>query len=416
MLDPFDQRLAIDTSRRRLLAAGTSGAGALALALPALATSGESVDLRLPGGPSRRAVTTAFPGKGAMILQRESPPLLETPMSVFDADVITPNDRFFVRWHWSDVPLSVDTAAWRVAVKGHVAKPFALPLGALLTLPRVELVAVNQCSGNSRGLFEPRVPGAQWGHGAMGNARWTGVRLKDVLALADVKPGAAAVRFGARDQASMPGAPSFEKSLGIDHARDGEVMIAFAMNGEPLPMLNGFPVRLIVPGWFSTYWIKALDTIEVLAAEDDRYWMAKAYRIPTAPGGNVMPESKDFPTEPIGRMIPRSWITSHGDGATTALNRPLGFGGIAMGGDSGVARVEASADGGGNWVEATLGPDLGRYSFRRWDARLAAVGAGEVVLMSRCTDAAGVTQPMAPVWNPGGYLRGNVEATTVRVA
>jgi DMSO/TMAO reductase YedYZ molybdopterin-dependent catalytic subunit len=413
MHDPFDQPLAQDLSRRRLLALGAAGAGALAL--PASSQAPRQVDLRLPGGPSLRPVTTAFPGKGPMILQRTNPPLLETPMPVFDRDIITPADQFYVRWHWSDIPTSIDTAGYRLAVAGHVASPLALPLAALLRLPRVEVVAVNQCSGNSRGYFQPRVPGAQWGHGAMGNARWSGVRLRDVLDMAGVRPGAVVVRFGGRDKALLPDAPSYEKALGIDHARDGEVMIAFAMNGAPLPMLNGFPLRLVVPGWFSTYWVKALDRIEVLTSEDDRFWTAKAYRIPTTPGADVAPGAKDYPTEPINRMIPRAWVTSHAEGAVVPAGRALQYGGIAMGGDAGVARVDVSSDGGRSWRPARLGSDLGRYSFRRWTAVLDAPAPGPLALLARATSSAGVTQPMRPIWNPSGYLRGNVELTTLRV-
>ena len=413
MSDPFDQRLAHELSRRRMLAAAAIGTGALAL--PALSQSSAQVDLRLPGGPSLRPLTTDFPGKGRMILQRTSPPLLETPMEVFDREIITPADRFFVRWHWSDIPTSIDTDAYRLAVTGHVAKPLSLPLAALLRLPRVDLVAINQCSGNSRGYFEPRVPGAQWGHGAMGNARWSGVRLKDVLDMAGVRAGAVAVRFGAKDKALLPDAPSYEKALGVDHARDGEVMIAFAMNGGALPMLNGFPLRLIVPGWFSTYWVKALDSIEVLTTEDDRFWMAKAYRVPTAPGGDVEPGAKDYPTAPISTMIPRSWVTSHADGAPVPAGGPIEIGGIAMGGDRGVARVDVSTDGGRSWAPTRLGADLGRYSFRRWRARVDAPAPGPLAIMARCTSTTGVTQPLEPVWNPSGYLRGNVEVTTLTV-
>src|ERR1700739_4757011 len=136
----------------------------------------------------------------------------------------------------------------------------------------VEIVAVNQCSGNSRGFFQPRVPGGQWGNGAMGNAKWTGVRLRAVLARAGVKAGAFAVLFNGLDEPVVDDAPDFMKSLDIDHARDGEVMLAYQMNGEQLPLLNGFPVRLVVPGWYSDYWIKMLSNIEVLDAPDENYW------------------------------------------------------------------------------------------------------------------------------------------------
>jgi DMSO/TMAO reductase YedYZ molybdopterin-dependent catalytic subunit len=197
-------------------------------------------------------------------LQRTRPPLLETPFEVFDQSVLTPNDRFFVRWHWAVIPTAVDVDAFRLTVHGHVNQTLSLSLNDILALPRVELVAINQCSGNSRGYFQPRVPGGEWSHGAMGNARWTGVRLKDVLDRAGVKAGAIQVRFDGMDEPVVADAPDFMKSLDIDHARDGEVMLAYAMNGEQLPLLNGFPLRLIVPGWYSTYWVKMLYDIEVL--------------------------------------------------------------------------------------------------------------------------------------------------------
>lgn len=385
--------------------------GAAALAGTARAERG--VDLRLPGGPSERRTSRAFPQKGEMIVQRVRPPLLETPFDVFDHGVLTPNDRFFVRWHWGDIPTGIDTATFRLAVRGAVAKPLSFSLAELMKLPRIEYAAVNQCSGNSRGLFEPRVPGAQWGNGAMSNARWTGVRLKDVLDMAGVASGAVAVRFGGLDQPLVEDAPKFLKSLDLDHARDGEVMIAFLQNGEALPWLNGFPLRLIVPGWFSTYWIKMLNDIEVLDHADDNYWMAKAYRVPDTPGGNVQPGAKGFPTKPIGAMPPRSWITSHAEGATVRAGRPLAVRGIAMGGDSGVKQVDLSTDGGKSWTVAGLGVDEGRYSFRRFDAVLPPVAAGPLRLMSRCTSDAGISQPLEPIWNPGGYLRAHAEVVIV---
>lgn len=412
-MDSFDSLLARATSRRRLL--GGIGIGsAAALAGPGLAET--LANLALPGGPSERPITNAFPGKGSMILQRIHPPLLETPIEVFDGDVFTPNDRFFVRWHWADIPTSIDATTYRLMVRGHVGRPLSISLEELLRLPRVEMAAVNQCSGNSRGLFEPRVPGAQWRHGAMGNAKWLGVRLRDVLDLAGVKPGAVTVRFGALDQPVVAGAPDFGKSLGIDHARDGEVMIAFGMNGEQLPLLNGFPIRLIVPGWYSTYWVKMLNDIEVLPGPDDEYWMAKAYKVPATPGANITPATKDYPAVPISRMVPRSWVTSLSESQTIAFESAIPLGGIAMGGDAGVARVDVSTDGGRTWHKSVLGPDQGKYSFRRWDARVPLPRPGHIALMSRCTSTAGVTQPMKPIWNPGGFMRANVETTNIIAA
>lgn len=387
-----------------------------AAALAGTARAQRIVDLHLPGGPSERPTSSAFPQKGEMIVQRIRPPLLETPFEVFDEGVFTPNDRFFVRWHWGDIPTAIDAQAFRLAVHGHVSKPLSLTLDQLMKLPRIEYAAVNQCSGNSRGLFEPRVNGAQWGHGAMGNARWTGVRLKDVLDLAGVQPGAVAVRFGALDQPLVPDGPDYLKSIDLDHARDGEVMIAFLQNGEPLPLLNGFPLRLVVPGWFSTYWVKMLSDIEVLSAPDENFWMAKAYRIPDTPGASVVPGAKGFATKPIGPMIPRSWITSHADSARVPAGRSLPVRGIAMGGDAGVTKVELSTDGGRSWSETKLGPDEGKYSFRRFEAMLPPPAAGALTLLPRCTSAAGVTQNMESTWNSSGYLRGQVEPVKVTVA
>lgn len=408
-MDRLDFDLARMLSRRRLIAAGAGGGAAL-LAARAIAAD---IDLRLPGGPSARPLTSDFPQKGQMILQRSRPVLLETPMDVFQQNLFTPNDRFYVRWHWADMPTAIDVDSYRIRIGGHVDRPLSVSLAQLLQMPRIELAAVNQCSGNSRGLFEPRVPGAQWGHGAMGNAKWMGVSLRHILDLAGVRAGAAAVRIGALDKASVAGAPAFEKSLTVDHARDGEVMLAFAMNGEQLPLLNGFPVRLVVPGWYSTYWMKTVNSIEVLTAHDDRYWMATAYKIPSTPRAHVAPGTKDFPSEPISRMNARSWITSIQDGASYGYDPVLPVEGIAMGGDTGVADVHISGDGGRSWLPATLGPEEGKYGFRRFTARIGVPRRGKVRIMSRCTSDAGETQPMDPNWNPGGYMRNCVEPVTV---
>ncbi|HEX8421572.1 MAG TPA: molybdopterin-dependent oxidoreductase [Sphingomonas sp.] len=416
-MDRLDRALAIATDRRRVLAGlgfGGLGLGGATLAAPALAE--QLARLGFNGARDERPLTSAFPGKGSMILQRATPPLLETPMAVFDRDVFTPNDQFFVRWHYADIPTAIDVEKFRLKIRGAVGRPLSLSLARLLRMPRIELAAVNQCSGNSRGFFSPRVPGAQWGHGAMGNARWMGVRLRDVLDLAGVRAGATAVRFAGLDRPAKPGAPDFAKTLAIDHARDREVMLAFAMNGEQLPLLNGFPIRLVVPGWYSTYWVKMLDDIEVLTGADEQYWMAKAYKIPTAPRANVAPGTKDFPSVPINRMVPRSWVTSLAPGQTIGFTPTIPIGGIAMGGEHGVARVEVSADGGRRWQRAVLGPDRGRYGFRRWDAEVPLRGRGRATLLSRCWNSAGVAQPTLANWNPSGFMRGVIEATDIVIA
>ncbi|WP_288581263.1 molybdopterin-dependent oxidoreductase [uncultured Methylobacterium sp.] len=390
------------------------GLGGLAAAVPAWAAG--TVKLPLPGGPDLRDLTTAFPGKGPMILQRTRPPLLETPFEVFDQGVFTPNDRFYVRWHWASIPTEVDANAYRLTVRGHVDRELSLSLDELARLPRFEIAAVNQCSGNSRGLFEPRVPGAQWANGSMGNARWTGVRLKDVLDRAGVKAGAVQVRFSGLDEPVVDEAPDFKKSLDLDHARDGEVMLAYAMNGEQLPLLNGFPLRLVVPGWYSTYWVKMLSDIEVLDKPDDQYWMKTAYRIPDVPGANIKPGQTGFKTVPINRMVPRSFVTNLRDGAQATAGSPVAVRGIAFGGDCGVRTVEISADGGATWSLGKLGADEGLYSFRRFEGDLPALAAGTHAIKVRCTNTNGLAQPMERVWNGAGFMQNGVETVSLHVA
>jgi DMSO/TMAO reductase YedYZ molybdopterin-dependent catalytic subunit len=371
------------------------------------------IDLALPGGPDARPMTTSFPQKGAMILQRTRPPLLESPFEVFDQGVFTPNDRFYVRWHWAVIPTAVNVDTFRLAVRGHVDKMLSLSLSDIMSLPQVEMAAVNQCSGNSRGFFQPRVAGGEWANGAMGNARWTGVRLKDVLDRAGVKAGAMQVRFNGMDQPVLPDAPKFMKSLAIDHAGDGEVMIAYAMNGEPLPLLNGFPLRLVVPGWYSTYWLKMLDDIEVLDRPDDNYWMKTAYTIPDTPHANIKPGETGVPFVPINRMVPRSFITSIKSGARLPVGTSTRAGGIAFGGDAGVAGVDFSSDSGRTWQAAQLGSDEGKYGFRQWETQFTLTSRGNHSLMVRCTNSNNVTQPDRANWNPGGFMRNVVEATPV---
>jgi DMSO/TMAO reductase YedYZ molybdopterin-dependent catalytic subunit len=402
-------------SRRQLLGSA-AGLGAIAL-LPDRTFADSQVQLPLPGGPDERSITTAFPQKGPMILQRTRPPLLETPWEVFDKGVFTPNDQFYVRWHWAIIPTQVDVSSFKLAVRGHVNQTLSLSLTDIMQgLPRVELAAVNQCSGNSRGFFHPRVAGGQWANGAMGNALWTGVRLKDVLERAGVKAGAVQVRFHGLDEPVVEGAPRFLKSLDIDHARDSEVMIAYAMNGEQLPLVNGFPLRLVVPGWYATYWVKMLSDIEVLDQPDTNYWTKTAYTIPDTPGANIRPGQTGVRMVPINRMIPRSFVTSLAAGASIPTGQPTKLRGIAFGGDCGVSRVEISDDGGTTWHAAELGPDQGQYGFRRFDASVQPSARGPLKLMVRCTNSKGESQPDTPNWNPAGFMRNVVESLDVVAA
>ena len=260
----------------------------------------------------------AFPQKRPLIMLSPRPPLLETPFSVFDEGVLTPNDAFYVRWHLSGIPTTIDGDAHRIRVHGLVKRPLSLSVADLrTTFKPVELVAVNQCSGNSRGLFSPRVPGGQWDNGAMGNARWTGVRLTDVLARAGLEKGVRQVRFHGLEHPALSTTPPFVKALPLDDIFDrGDIMIAYEMNGAPLPLLNGYPVRLVVPGWFATYWTKMLSDIEAIDTVDDNFWMKTAYRIPETPGNTVTPTQTGYKTVPINKMSVRSFVTNVQDGGT----------------------------------------------------------------------------------------------------
>jgi DMSO/TMAO reductase YedYZ molybdopterin-dependent catalytic subunit len=400
-------------SRRQFLAS-VGGAGlAGVFSTPWSGAAESAVDFPFVNG--RRELVTDFPQKGAMILQRTRPPLLETPFEVFDQSIFTPNDRFFVRWHLANIPTVVDPATFRLKIYGHVRQPISLTLEELVReFKPIEIAAVNQCSGNSRGFFSPRVAGGQWANGAMGNALWKGVSLKEILDRAGVKAGALQVRFRGLETGILPQTPNFLKSLAVDHSRDGEVMIAYAMNGQPLPLLNGYPLRLVVPGWYSTYWIKMLNDIEVLDKPDVNFWMTKAYLIPDTPFADIAPGQADVKMVPINRMVPRSFFTNVQNGATLKVGKPTTVRGIAFGGDTGVAKVLFSADAGSHWREARLGPDHGKYSFRRWDVTLRPGAPGPQRLMIRVVNMAGVAQPDSANWNGGGFMRGVVESVSVQ--
>ena len=401
--------------RRRRLLAGVGGIGLTGLLGASTWNAVAATPVELPFANGRRELVTNFPQKGAMLLQRTRPPLLETPFEVFDQGVFTPNDRFYVRWHLANIPDVIDPLTFRLNVRGHVRQPISLTLDDLVRdFAPFEIAAVNQCSGNSRGFFSPRVAGGQWANGAMGNARWKGVRLKDVLERAGVKAGALQVRFSGLDTGVVAQTPNFMKSLAIDHARDGEVMIAYAMNGEPLPFLNGFPLRLVVPGWYATYWVKMLNDITVLDQADDNFWTAKAYLIPDTPFADVLPGQKGVNMIPINRMLPRSFFTNIQDGAVVKVGQATTVRGIAFGGDSGLTKVLFTSDAGGRWQQARLGPDHGKYSFRQWEVPLRLASQGRHKLMVKAFNASGNAQPDHANWNGAGFMRNVIESVSVQ--
>jgi hypothetical protein len=248
----------------------------------------------------------------------------------------------------------------------------------------------------------------------MGNARWTGVPLRALLDHAGIRPGARQVSFGGADRPPVDSVPDFVKALDIDHARDGEVLVAWAMNGEALPFLNGYPLRLVVPGFYGTYWVKHLDRIDILDTVFDGYWMKTAYRVPDNDCACVAPGTSVTATRPIGRLNVRSFITSHAD-RTVVRAGPARLGGIAFDGGKGIDRVEVSPDDGASWRDTRLGEDLGPYSFRSWAMTLP-LPRGTHRLRVRATSRSGETQPMDARWQPAGYMRNNVERVTLTAA
>ena len=400
-------------NRRTVLQAGAAiFAGGGALGGSTLA-SFAAQSATLPFDNGERPIVK-YPQKRPMIGLTSRPPQLETPFAVFNEGAITPNDAFFVRYHLAGLPLDIDPDKFAVEIKGKVDKPAKLSLAEIRKMPAVEIVAVNQCSGNSRGFFIPRVAGGQSGNGAMGNARWKGVSLKAVLDRAGVQAGAKQAVFGGMDGPVSDRTPDFAKALDIDHARDGEVMLAYSMNGRDLPFLNGFPLRLVVPGYYGTYWVKHINEITIVDNVFDGFWMKTAYRIPDNDCHCVEPGTAPKATIPINRFNVRSFITNIADGAkvkagSTALK------GIAFNGGSGIKDVAVSTDGGKTWEQAKLGKDLGKYSFREWSLPVK-LAAGAHELKVRATGNDGKTQPMEASWNPTGYMRNVVETVRVTAA
>jgi DMSO/TMAO reductase YedYZ molybdopterin-dependent catalytic subunit len=400
-----------DAMDRRRFLVGSSGALAGALLLP---RAGFAADTGLPAGTVASSVLDALPGKRPLIKRTWRPPNYETPTSLF-REAYTPNDAFYVRWH-SPVP-DMALADWRLRIGGPAAQN-QREYGydeIVRRFKRAEVTAVNQCSGNRRGLFSPHVPGVQWGYGAMGNAVWGGVRLKDVLEDAGIAPGAVEVVANGADAPPLSG-PDFVKSLPVWKALDPDTLLAFEMNGQPLPAWNGFPARIVAPGWTATYWIKAVTDLTVTDKAFDGFWMKTAYRVPKGMFGPSGFESQDTEqNSPITSIKVNSLIVDPAPGAVLPAGKRVTVMGIAWDGGSGVRRVEVSVDGGANWRDAKLGRDLGRYSWRQWHYQFKPQ-AGTVAVLARAFAADGATQPEQLVHNPAGYHHNVVQRVEYHVA
>ena len=420
-----------DTSRRSALK--TFGAGAAALALgrffqpEAFAQQEAASRITTFTGPGANPYWNSvgkiatFPQKVPMIMLTDRPVQLETPRNYF-LNPITPNDAFFVRWHLESIPNEIDLSSWRLRVEGNVNNTLELSFPDLLRkFKPVTIAAVNQCSGNSRSRFQPRVVGGEWGNGAMGCARWTGVHFREILEMAGVKNGSVQVQMQGLERGKGPqGMPSYEfkKSLDMTDPVLDQSIIAYAMNGEPLPMLNGFPARLIVPGYFATYWMKCLSSIRLLDKPDGNFWMNPGYRVPDTPRGDTNPadvKAGKVKMIPITRMPVRSFIISPDGDTKIPAGLPVTVRGIAFSGSGHVVKIEFSDSARGSWRTAKLGDNLGPYAFRAWEIEWVPKQAGNYQLAVRATDEKGNIQPDEGVWNPGGYLWNKIERQQVTV-
>jgi sulfite dehydrogenase (cytochrome) subunit A len=394
-------------SRRRVVAGSIGG----------LLLSSLNGPLAFGAAGADEAALVQLPGKRPLIKRTFRPPNYETPLADLRPQ-FTANDTFFVRYHLASIP-EIDPRTWRLRIGGASAsRSLELSLDELKRdFARVRVAAINQCSGNRRGLFAPRAGGVQWTYGAMGNALWGGVRLRDVLNRVGVRSNALEVVFDGGDGALLQGTPDFVKSLPVDRALDAHTLIAFEMNGEPLPHWNGAPVRLVVPGWTATYWVKHLTSINVEPQAFEGFWMKSAYRIPTGafPGARFASQ-ENAQTTPITEILINSLVTSHGDGDRLERGRPAELVGWAWDGGSGIRAVEISADEGRSWRPATLGAAPSSFSWCGFRMPLDTAKPGPLRIAVRATGRNGATQPDKLTSNPSGYHHNMIQTLTLEVA
>jgi sulfite oxidase len=342
-----------------------------------------------------------------MIVRSSKPQDLEMPLDGF-FPWITPVDKFFIRTH-AYTP-TIDLAEWKLQVDGQVGQPLTLTLDELKKMPRAELVSVLECAGNGRSFYQPRIPGAQWAYGAVGNGRWAGVRLGDVLKKAGLKDGAKELLFDGAD-APLGTMPDFQRTIPVAKAIHADTLLAYEMNGKPLSIEHGYPLRLIAPGWAGDSWVKWLQHITVLDKEFDGFWMKTAYRHPPKP---VAPGTAVDPAQmvPVTDLNVKSVIAAP---VNWAKPGPVKVRGAAWSNSSPVTKVEVSVDFGKTWQNAHLGSEHTQYSWRLWELNWKAA-EGKYVLLARATNAAGETQPMDQPWNPSGYLWNTVQRADLVVS
>lgn len=380
-------------------------AGRLGTAAVVAPVAGARVAAQAPQSPGRDPW-----GKDALTRLSARPPDYETPVALLDS-FITPIDRFYVRSHLP-VPASLDLAAWRLQVEGEVGTPLSLAVADLRALPAATVTVTLECAGNGRAFFDPPVAGIQWRKGAVGTARWTGARLADILRKAGASPAAAFVYMEGADR-PLGTMPPFVRQVPMAKAMDPDTVIAYEMNGQPIPPVHGFPLRAIIPGWEGAYSMKWLSRLRVATAESDSFWVATAYRYPSrrvAPGSAV--DAKDM--APLTGLVVKSLITTPVDGAVLSRG-PVTVGGFAWAGEDDISGVEVSTDSGVTWQPARLVGESARYAWRRFEYGFEAVRAESHLILSRATDTRGRVQPAVSHWNPSGYLWNQYDSVRVEV-
>jgi sulfite oxidase len=352
-----------------------------------------------------------FPGEDGLVLRSFRFIDLESPVDYFNT-WLTPVPHFFVRNHMFE-PSELDPKEWRLSIGGEVEKPVTLSLSELSKMETHSVVNTLECAGNGRTFYRPQVPGIQWGKGAVGTARFSGPRLRDVLQRAGVKPAGKHVMFRGLDE--VPGkVPPFIRSIPIEKAIDADTIIATHMNGSPLTKHHGFPARALVPGWIGAASCKWLTEIKVLEAEFVGNFMSPGYSLPNhtvKPGETLKPED----THPITALNVKSVIAGPSDGTNLKAGAFLANG-AAWAGEADIAKVEISIDDGATWNPAKLGRDQSRYAWRLWNFESKILTPGNYTIQSRATDTQGRTQPTAPLWNPGGYLYNVIDQVSVHVS
>jgi sulfoxide reductase catalytic subunit YedY len=365
---------------------------------------------------TRKVSKIAFPEKKPMITYSDRPPLLEAPRTTFDK-AITPNDEFFVRWHLPEIPTHIDPDSYTISINGLVNKELNLTLKELKNdFEQVEITAVLQCGGNSRSAFHPTVGGIQWGSGAMGCAKWKGVRLRDVLNKAGLPKDAHWIGFNGKDKPAYYEAPKFIRELSL-HEVTENIIIAYEMNGEDLPYLNGYPVRLVMPGMYSDSWVKMLSNITVTNKYKSYFYMDKGYRIADNATESETPEHHFKPTKPITNMNIKSFIGYPDDGMKVQQNSHIVVRGVAFDDGTGVKAVKISIDNGKTWKDALLKQEHGRYGYTEFRYTYKPTTKGKVKFMAKAINVLGDEQPLPQdmLWNHGGYKYNGIDNVEIEV-